>query len=530
MIPLLKFFRSGAGPALLSLLLVVGPPGAKGSVSAVPSGADPLMSVDQEKQEKSQAPPSKRQQPASRQRRPTTQQRRPTTQPTRRRQPPRRTALRIRTYSPRQLKAMASDITSFSNRLTALNHRTTRRLSRLAPSDSLPESRQYRFAGDYRRWQQLIRQHQDHPEDMAALVALADLQRRNHKFQEAESYLLKTLALEPMNQKLLFDLGNLYLEKGENTKAWSTFQEIVYLNPESIEAHLSQGRVRENEGNYDRAKVIYAEVEERFGAVAGIYFHRVLNQVSRGDYGAAVALAREGLALYPDHAPLYYARGRAYAGLGLLDRAKTDFYDALSLDADLLQAYAALGEMSLEEGNATTAVRAYLRLLDDQPGDAAASLNLGRAYLMDLRFQEAVQEWEMLRYLHSDNREVNRWLPQAYYLLSLELKTRGRFREALDAHHKAMSLSSGQSPDWVVTALLRAGEAARNHDDYRRSVDYYTMAIENDPFRAESYMGLSRTYGAMQDSSQAYATLQQALAIDPDHPAARVEMNRIRRP
>jgi tetratricopeptide (TPR) repeat protein len=430
---------------------------------------------------------------------------------------------------------MASDIASLGNQLTALNRRTARRLSQLAPPDSLagrgiPRDRRYRFAGDYRQLQRLIRQHEDHPEDLATIVALADLQRRNYKLHEAETYLLKALALEPLNQKFLFDLGYLYLEKGEYTKAWGTFQEIIYLNPESIKARLAQGLVREKKGNYQGAETSYLKVEEQFGAVAGVYFHRALNLAARGDYGAAVNLAREGLTLYPDQAPLYYARGRAYAGLGLLDRAKTDFYDALSLDADLLEAYTALGEVSLQEGNATTAIRVFLRLLNEQPGNATTSLNLGRAYLMDLRLRDAVQELEMLQYLHPENREADIWLAQAYYLYSLELKDRSRFQEAMDAHQKAMSLSTEQPRGWVVTALVNAGTAARTHDDYQRSIDYFQLAIENDPFRADSYVGLSRTYETMQDFSRARTALRQALAIDPDHPAAQVELNRIAGP
>ncbi|MFB0515179.1 MAG: tetratricopeptide repeat protein, partial [Candidatus Neomarinimicrobiota bacterium] len=492
----------------------------------------PIQSGTSTKKSPSQSQPAAsrpRQQPSAQQRQPTSQ-RQPTTQTARRQRPPTPATPPIKVYSAGELKTMAADITSFSDQLTALNRQTARRLSRFAPSDSVPEVRRYRFAGDYRLWRQLVRQYEDHPEDQATLVALADLQRRNHKFKEAETYLLKALAVEPLNQELLFNLAHSYLKNGENTKAWGAFQEIVYLNPESIEARLFRGWVRENEGNFKGAMVIYAQVEEQFGAVAGVYFHRALNLVKRGEYGDAVALAREGLALYPDHAPLYYARGKAYTGLGLLDRAKTDFYDALSLDADFLEAYACLGEVSLQEGNATTAIRAYLRLLDSQPGDAAASLNLGRAYLMDLRFKEAIQEWEMLRYLRPENRAVLHWLPQAYYLYSFELKARGRFREALEAYHKAMSLSREQASGWMVSALVLAGNAARAHDDYQRSIDYYTMAINNDPFQADAYVGLSRTYGALRDSTRATSALQRALAIDPDHPAARAELGRLSLP
>ena len=548
MIAIRKSLRFGLVPVvLLALTLTLGCSMFKRAPSEEAGEGGAPTSVEQDSTEKKPATSKAEPPAASPSRQPSSQKRQPaarqptsrTSQPSTSRQPTRpaarRPAPRRKTYTPAELKAMASDIASLGDQLTALNRRTMRRLSRLTPPDSqsgqgLPGSQRYRFAGDLRRLQQLIRQHEGQPQDLGTLVALADLQRRNQKLQEAEAYLLKTLSLEPLNQGFLYDLGYLYLEKGKYTKARGTFQEIIYMNPESIEARLAQGLVREKEGNYRGAEAVYLKVEEQFGGVAGVYFRRAMNLGAQEDYGAAVTLAREGLALYPDYASLYYARGRGYAGLGLLARAKTDFYDALSLDTDLLEAYAALGEVSLQEGNAATAIRAFLRLLDEQPGDAVASLNLGRAYLMDLKLQEAVRELEMLQYLHPENREADFWLAQAYYLYSLELKGQGRFKEAMDAHQKAMSLSAGQPRGWLVTALVNAGAAARSHDDYQRSIDYFQLAIENDPFRADSYVGLSRTYEAMQDYSRARTALRQALAIDPDHPAAQLELNRIAGP
>lgn len=419
---------------------------------------------------------------------------------------------------------MASDIRSLSHQLAALNRLTVERISRVEPPPKGRMPQQYRVAGEYRLFQKLRRQHEDHPDDLATLIALVDLQRRNHKLDSAETYLLLALALEPLNQALLFILSGLYLEKEEHTSAWGAYREIIYLNPDNAAARLGQGWVRQLEGNHDGAGAIYDAVATSQGATAQVYYYRILNLEARGEYGAAVALAREGLGQYPDHARLYLARAQAYSGLGLLDRAKTDLYDALSLDSDLTAAYLWLGEISLQEGSASTAIRAFKQVIVKEPGSGVAALQLGRAYLMALRFQEAAEEWELLRRLHPDHPGVVPWLSQAYYLQALEFGRQGRFHEALTAQRRAMSLAAGNAPDWVVQALVGAGSAARAHDDLPRSLDYYERAIQSDPFRAESFIGLSRTYRAMQDPVQERAALRQALAIDPRHPIARAEL------
>ncbi|MFC1547852.1 tetratricopeptide repeat protein [Candidatus Neomarinimicrobiota bacterium] len=425
---------------------------------------------------------------------------------------------------------MASDIGRLGQQLEALNRRTTGRLAEVTLDEEVPWGERFRFEGDYRRMLQLQRQLEDYPNDFETLVSLGNLLQRNNKFQKAESYLLKALALEPLNQGLLSNLAELYFEKGEDTKTWETFQEIIYLNPDNIDAHAAKGRIRERGGNFSGAEAIYRQIEGKFGNVVQVYAHRTLNLAQQGNYGDAVALAREGLAIYPDHAPLYYARGQAYQGLGLLDRARIDYYDALALDPDMLVTYSAVGDVALQERNAVTAMKAYLRILDMRPGDPAASLGLGKGYLMDLRFREAVDELEMLRYLHPEYAAANDWQAQAYYLRSLQLQEQGYPRQALDLHRMAFSLAGSGSNELVVAALLMAGDGALSHDDYPLAVKYFKLTLDNDPFNIEGYLGLGYAFRALGEVSRARATFQQALILDPGHPGARTGFDQLSQP
>ncbi len=460
-----------------------------------------------------------------------TRRRRPTKKQSRsrrRRKPPAQPV--AKTYTETELREMTAKITALNEQLATLNRRTARRLAHLAPEDSVPMSQRFRFEGEYERVRELERRVAENPNDQLTQVALAQLQARNHKYRSAEEHLQRALAAEPLNQELLFDLGRQHLQAGSTARAWSTFQEIIYLNPESYAARLAQGEVREADRDFTGAMAIYRQVEERFGPLAEVYYNRSINLVLRGSFGEAVTVARAGLEQYPDQASLFYARGRAYAGLGMLDRAKTDLYDALSLDVNYHAVYPALGDVSSQEGNYSTAIRVYLRYLDEYPGDEAVSFSLGRAYLSDLRFSDAVREWELWLYLHGPSEQVGQWLPRAYYLQSLELQRQGQFRQALDAHGKAMALTGGNSAQWLVPALVGAGETAREQGEYERSRDYFNRALEMDPFSVDSYVGLSLTYAALQDTIQAHSTLRRALSLDADHPRARIVQQQLSQP
>ena len=513
-----------------SALLLAGEPLSAGSTPPTPA-----VDVAGDQQETSKQPRRRKRPSATadttapdsqqiRRRRPTKKQSRPR----RRRRPPAQPV--AKTYTETELRDMTAKITALNEQLATLNRRTARRLARLAPADSVPMNQRFRFEGEYERVQELERQAAENPNDPSTQVALADIQARNHKYRSAEEYLQRALAAEPLNQQLLFDLGRLHLQAGSTARAWSTFQEIIYLNPESYAARLAQGEVREADRDFTGAMVIYRQVEERFGPLAEVYYNRSINLVLRGSFGEAVTVARAGLEQYPDHAALFYARGRAYAGLGMLDRAKTDLYDALSLDANYHAVYPALGDVSSQEGNYSTAIRTYLRYLDEYPGDESVSFSLGRAYLSDLRFSDAVREWELWLYLHGPSEQVGQWLPRAYYLQSLELQRQGQFHQALDAHGKAMALTGGNSAQWLVPALVGAGETAREQGEYERSRDYFNRALEMDPFSVDSYVGLSLTYAALQDTIQAHSTLRRALSLDADHPRARVVQQRLSQP
>ena len=434
---------------------------------------------------------------ASRQRRPrpANQQNRPP-----RRRPPRP---RLKTVPAAEWRTLAQEITAASDAISRQSRLTA---SRLVPHTRRPvrlPARHYRHPGDERRAAALRRQLADHPGDLDAVLQMADLARRNYHFDAAERHLLQALILEPLNQDFLVNLGRLYESFGRLAQAYAAYQEVIFLNGEHPEARLAQAGIRDQEGDGAAAAAILEEVALQQGRSGAHYYYAVLHSSAVGEHRAGIRLAEEGLHRFPDEARLYAARGRAYAALGINDRAKIDYYDALALDGNNLAVLRLLGQLSELEQQHDVAIRSFSLVLEQHPGDPVSSLGLGRAYLKDLRLAEAVGALALHRQLHGSSPEANRLLAQTYYLLSIESGAAGQYRQALEYQTQSRRTAQTGQAGWAVPALLWAGQAEALKGRQQKAAGYFQQAVAMNPFSIEGYLGLSRAFLASGELAKA---------------------------
>ena len=100
---------------------------------------------------------------------------------------------------------------------------------------------------------------------LAPLNALAhdfygDALFKAHRYREAETELQQSLALEPeASFETLSKLSKLYLETGQNDKAFAVLQRIVAHNPYDSTAHFALGRLLEERGEKAAALKEYTQ-------------------------------------------------------------------------------------------------------------------------------------------------------------------------------------------------------------------------------------------------------------------------------
>lgn len=418
---------------------------------------------------------------------------------------------------PEVMRGMVNDINALNARLADMHRKNTGKLTRSIQPPIVPIAVRFRNKSDSETANDLLNRSAQNPNDTGIIMRVAAIQVRNHKFAAAEKTLVRGLKITPLDQNMLHALGNVYLKMGAYIKAWNSYQEIIYLNPNHLRARLAQGAVREAEGNPIAAQAIYKRMDERFGPTSGIVAARAENLILLGEAGAAVRLAEDGIKHYPDSPDLYVAQARGYYQLGMPDRAKTVLYAGLALNTNLTRAYLLLGDISMAASQYVTAVRSYEKVVELEPGKPEVSRKLGRAYVMDMNFPAAIAEYNIYKFLNPNSGAVNLPLAQALFIQSRQLHNRGDFSGAVQMHNRALDMAGGAGIAWRETALLDAGEAARLKGSFNQAVDYYEMVIAMNFQRMDAYMGLSRTYESMNDYFQARMALRQALNIDPDH-------------
>ncbi len=418
---------------------------------------------------------------------------------------------------------MARDISAASSALTRDTRRASDRLMGLSPAPRGEEVRRYRNVGDERRIARLLLQLEYEPGDIETLRLLVDIERRNHRYDATLRYLLQALSLRPLDQNLHMDLGRHYRRHGRYAQALDAFQEVVYLNSGHPEARLAQANIMDLQGDTEASAAVIEEVQLQQGRTAQYFYYQTVHLSAAGDHRIAIQTATSGIGSYPDESRLYLARGAAFALLGMTGKAKVDYYDALALDGDNLEALRLLGGLSEQERHIDVAIRAYGQVLQHEPGDAGASLGLARSLLRDLQLPAAIEELTTHAALHGRSAEANQLLAQGYYLSALQASQQRDFHRALEFQVASSKRAETHSAGWTVTALLWAGEAEWSHGRERHAADYYQLAVDMNPFSAQAHVGLSRAYAAIGESARAGWHVQEAerLGWQPRRPYAR---------
>lgn len=137
------------------------------------------------------------------------------------------------------------------------------------------------------------------------------------------------------------------------------------------------------------------------------YDERAHALYNEGKYDEALALLREGLALYPQSVELHVGLGYARLAREEFAWARRSFDDALALDAEHEDAIAGLGEVLMKFGQHEEALRTFERTLElGYEDDVELMLQVGRALFREGQIEEARRYFDTAVAQAPDNAEA----------------------------------------------------------------------------------------------------------------------------
>ncbi|KAH7907526.1 TPR-like protein, partial [Hygrophoropsis aurantiaca] len=323
------------------------------------------------------------------------------------------------------------------------------------------------------------------PMSLPGLTQVAGIARIKENYPKAVEYFQRVLQLQEDNGEVWSALGHCYLMQDDLQKAYSAYQQALYLLPnpkEDPKLWYGIGILYDRYGSLDHAEEAFASVlkmdkELDFDKANEILFRLGIIYKQQGKYDESLSCFDRILRSPPSplaHADIWFQIGHVYEQQKDHVRAK-DAYERVVDDnpghAKVLQQ---LGWLYHQDGssfqNQELAIQYLTKSLEADPSDAQSWYLLGRAYMAGQKYNKAYEAYQQAVY--RDGRNPTFWCSIGVLYFQIN-----QFRDALDAYSRAIRINPYISEVWFDLGSLY--ESCNNQ--ISDAIDAYARASELDP-------------------------------------------------
>ena len=354
------------------------------------------------------------------------------------------------------------------------------------------------------------------PNDFRMQVELARNYEGVGRFEDAKDIYLRLAATNPFNSDAHYHLGSFYSRFGQMKKARHAFDEALELKPDhrpTIEAMAILFGSEESEVLSDD---VLSKSAKKDPNGPGEQMQRIKNNIKDENFEYALKLAQGAQSSFPKNSGFIFLKGKAYEGMGNLEKAKSTYQEVIQKDPSHQETYKSLANLYFSQGKFVYAALTYGDAVRLDPSDLDSRFKQGFSYFKASEWGKSASSWEDLLRYDPNNSKVTLLLPQAYYILAVEYNRSGESGLGQTAFRNALSINKNSNL-WLPGAMKTLGDFYRESRLFKESLAAYQEAIELKPMDSNIYLGLGITYWKMKESALAKAAWSRSMELDPDN-------------
>ncbi len=324
------------------------------------------------------------------------------------------------------------------------------------------------------------------------------------KWDNAITALQSIISAEPTSTYAYYYLGDAYLHKDDVGNAIQAYNDGIQKDQSfgPMYAGLAHARlIADPNANVLPLLDQAIQLDPNFGDA---YLYRGIVKIRGNDIPGAINDLGEANTRLPDNPLVFYNLAQARFKEQDYARALTAAQHANELDITLLPDYLLLGQIYIETGNNTEAIKALQTYLKYAPDDVAASVQFGKLLFDIGEYQQAIQMMDRVTALERTRQE-----PYLYRFLSnVEL---GNGTEA----DKDLNAAMRFYPDLFDAnlALIRAHVLNQRYGSAEQAIDKTESLAQTDEQKALAYYWAAIVYEKRDNTKKAAESWQLLLAL-----------------
>jgi len=418
------------------------------------------------------------------------------------------------------------------------------------------------------------------PKDVSPREALVRVYIVEGKKAEAEAFLKQTKNDLADNSTAYRSLGDYYFGIGDLDKATGEYASLYHDHPRDMVVRKNYVELLILKNRLDEATKLNDEILKSNPHDADALVHRAQMKLSMNDAGGAVDSLQEVIKNDSNNGVAHYWLGNAFAQQHNLERATSEWRDAVRLRPDLTEAQRSLASLEMSRGDIDALMQTAQQIISAAPNAPDGYLYRALAEMYRQKYSDAEQDLRKAMavapaspepYVQMGNlRQAQKQYPEAiksyqealdknptftpalrgimnvyivqkqpdqaiaaaraqlakapssdfYDLLGTELFTKKDFAGADSAFRKAIELDQNNSDAVVKLGQVQVAQGGGSQAAMSQALGTYLQSIKDHPREIAFYILAAELYDAQGNWDQAKALYQKALDIQPDNALA----------